>query len=297
MKEEESRLIIKNNSSILLFDVATIGFKFDCPDCGNKVMTDWEVDVPYPDYSADSASDSENSEFTGAQCAKCEKEFDIQIINGHSGGWINIDGLDDNADVEAMMTSIPPDYELDASLSNTEYKETFDSSLANIRQLSNISISDNEQVRLLLGNLYVSVITAMETYLSDAFLNIVDKRGTNYLRQFVGAFKKYQDKKIKLSELFDFHESIKQDALKEIRDLTFHNIEQSKYLFGKVLNVDFPDELGELFKIVEIRHDLVHRNGKTKEGNDISIDKATFNGMTNTISDFVEFIDNQIIEK
>ena len=295
-QEEEKRVILKNNSSTQFFGIAAIGVKFDCPNCGNRVMTGWEVDIPYPNFSADTANDSENSEFTAAQCGKCEEEFEIHITNGYGGGWIGVEKLDDDAEIETIQIPEPPDYELEASLSNSEFKETFDGSINNIIQLSKISIPDEVQQKLLFGNLFVSVITSMETYLSDAFLNVVDKRDSLYLRKFVAAFQKYQDKKIKISEIFDFTDGIKQDALKHIRDLTFHNIEQSKYLYGKVLDINFPEELGGLFKIIDLRHDLVHRNGKTKDGNDIQISDTQLTDTITQISDFVEFIDKQIVE-
>jgi hypothetical protein len=254
---------IQNSSSISLFGVGAVEIKFDCPKCGQRVKSDAEIDVPYPDFSADTAHDSQNENDGFAICDNCDEEFEIDIINGYGGGWITVHKLKEGAELELLEYLDPPDYELEAILSNSEFKKTFDSAIDKIQKLNLLSIADSELEQLLKNNLFVSIIAAMETYLSDAFINTVDKKNEKYLRQFVDSFKKYQERKIKLSEIYLFYDNIKTDAVKELKDITFHNIEQSKYLYGKSLSVNFPEDLGNLFKIVEKRHDFAYVGGSS----------------------------------
>lgn len=43
-----------------------------------------------------------------------------------------------------------------------------------------------------------------------------------------------------------------------------------------------------------IRHDLVHRNGKTKEGSEIKINKEDIKFVIEKTRDFIKFIDDQL---
>ena len=285
-----------NNSSISFFGVGAIDIKFDCINCGQRVKTEGEIDVPFPDFSADTAQDSQSSNDGFAICANCNEEYEIDVINGYGGGWITINKIGNDSELEIIEYPEPPDYELDAILSNSEFNVTFNSAIDKIRKLNRILVEDASIEQLLKNNLFVSIIAAMETYLSDAFINTIDKKNERYLRQFVDAFKKYQERKIKLSEIYIFYDSIKSDAIKELKDITFHNLEQSKYLYGKSLNVNYPDDLGSLFKIVEKRHDIVHRNGKTKDNIEVNV---TFDEIEDTIAEitnFIDFIDGQVVQ-
>lgn len=277
------------------FGTKAVILAFDCNTCGEPVVSE-EISIPTPNYLADTASDSQVENEGYAVCGTCEKQFDISIYSTYAGGDGNIDGLDEEDDVEVNEIDDPYDYELDAILSNTKFKETFDEEILKIESLNELVISDDKQRRLLKGNLYVSVITAMEAYLSDAFINTIDKKDEKYLRNFVGSFKSYQEKKIKLSEIFIHHDKIKNEAIKDLKDITFHNLEQAKYLYSKTLNVNYPEELGEYFKIIEKRHDLVHRNGKTKEGDDVIVSPENLSNTILKVSELIGFIDAQIAE-
>jgi RiboL-PSP-HEPN len=285
-----------NNSSISLFGIGAIDLKFDCIKCGQRVRSDQEIDVPYPDFSADTAHDSQSDNDGFAICHNCNEKYEIEVVNGYGGGWISVSKLKDDAELEIIEYPEPGDYELEAILSNSEFKNTFDSAIEKVSKLNLLSIVDKELEQLLKNNLFVSIIAAMETYLSDAFINTVDKKNEKYLRQFVDSFKKYQERKIKLSEIYLFYDNIKTDAIKELKDITFHNIEQSKYLYGKSLNVNFPNDLGNLFKIVEKRHDFVHRNGKTKDNIEVNVTNDEIENTIKQITEFINFIDEQVVQ-
>lgn len=285
-----------NNSSIMLFGIASVKLEFDCAQCGQRVETNEEIEVPSPDFSAETSHDSQNENEGYAICETCGEHYEIDLINGYGGGYIWVKGLADNAEIEVKEIAETLDYETEAILSNSEFKETFDMSIDKIRNLNELLIPSKVIGQFLKNNLYVSIVASMETYLSDAFINTIDKKNEKYLRQFVDCFKKYQERKIKLSELYFFYDSIKTDVIKDLKDTTFHNIVQSKYFYGKALKINFPEELSGLLSIVEKRHDIIHRNGKTKEGPEVILSTSEVNRAIKTVTEFINFIDIQILE-
>ena len=54
--------------------------------------------------------------------------------------------------------------------------------------------------------------------------------------------------------------------------MSFHNLDKTTGIYESVLDTHFPsDLLPELKQAVENRHDIVHRNGKTVQGNSIDV--------------------------
>lgn len=67
-------------------------------------------------------------------------------------------------------------------------------------------------------------------------------------------------------------------------------------MFKSTLGIDFPDDIGALSKAVFVRHDLVHRNGKTKDGGDHDITSSAVNDLIQNSLQFVYAIDEQLAE-
>ena len=60
------------------------------------------------------------------------------------------------------------------------------------------------------------------------------------------------------------------------------------------LSVDLGD-VSELMKCISIRHDIVHRNGKDKNGNLRDISKDDVSILAQKVSDFIQNIENQFL--
>jgi hypothetical protein len=90
------------------------------------------------------------------------------------------------------------------------------------------------------------------------------------------------------------------DLEEEIRnyllDLIWHNLEKIKPMYKFTLGIDFPNDLKPLFQAIVIRHDIVHRNGKTKEGKESQLSRADVEQLLTDIPHFSQFIDKQFEE-
>jgi hypothetical protein len=141
--------------------------------------------------------------------------------------------------------------------------------------------------------LYINVITAMETYLSDAFINTV-MNDDHLLRRFVETTPEFQKEKIPLSHIFQTMEGIKSKTQHYLARMVWHHLDKVKELYSHTLKVEFPQDLKMLFSAVVLRHDIVHRNGKTKDGKDLLIISSDVIELIKTVTAFVLHVDEQL---
>jgi len=140
--------------------------------------------------------------------------------------------------------------------------------------------------------LYVNVITALETYLSDNFIQCLNADHTR-LRKFVETTPEFQTEKIALSDVFKASEEIEKKTRAHLLELVWHRFEKVKPMFRDTLAIEFPSDMGELFKAVLIRHDLVHRNGKTKNGTEHVLNEDAIEKLIQKAESLVSHIEAQ----
>jgi len=176
----------------------------------------------------------------------------------------------------------------------TSYHENFLGALADIEKLRETEV-DTTVSNCLNRLLYVNVITALETYLSDAFINTVVPHPT-LMRRFIETTPAFQTEKIAISEVFKAMEEIEGKAKGYLIDVVWHHLERVKPMYSATLEVEFPSDVGDIFRAIRIRHDIVHRNGKTKDGVEISITKEGIETLIATVREYVQKIDKQLAQ-
>ena len=157
-------------------------------------------------------------------------------------------------------------YRMEAVLSNTAPRQTFGVDIFAVEEILDGAEKFGTALwKIICKLLYVNVVTSLETFLSDVFINsMLDHK--QYIAIFVENYPKYKHEKIKMSQVFQVHSRITSSVEEELRQMTWHNIERVFHLYKVVFGVEFGDEHYKLKKYVEIRHDLVHRNGKNVRG-------------------------------
>ena len=220
-----------------------------------------------------------------------------EVLGDEFSGTVDqdvIDSLVQNLDSECgswAATERPGDYEDDfiADITEiTDYHANFLDALSDVRMLADDPVEDNV-APCLFRLLYVNVVTAMETYLSDAFTNTV-MNDSALFRSFIESTPEFKKRKLALSNLFTEMEEIKETAKGHLRQLLWHDLARVKPMYKDVLNVEFPDAT-PIFRAIKTRHDLVHRNGKSKDGEPIPIDKGHVIALAREAEHFVQEID------
>ena len=174
----------------------------------------------------------------------------------------------------------------------TEYYDNFAGAILDIEKLLETPVDASVSLPFH-RMLFVSAITALETYLSDAFINTVAK-AVPLRRRFIETTPAFQSEKVPLSDVFNEMDQIEQKARSYLVDVVWHHLDRVKPMYRDTLEIEFPTEIGPLFRAILVRHDIVHRNGKTKTGDEIIVTPEQITELLREIEMFVRHIDKQI---
>lgn len=180
----------------------------------------------------------------------------------------------------------------EAITSNKDLYLTFCESIENLRKLVNLEIEDKSLEEILYRQIFISIFGTLETFLSDTFINFT-MDNDDYLQNFVESHPEFKKRKFELCEIFQSYGSIRETAKKVMIDTIYHDLPKIKEMYASTFKIDFP-ELKDIIKLVSIRHDLVHRNGKTKEGEKVVVDREMIEKVFKLISEFVKDISDKL---
>lgn len=108
----------------------------------------------------------------------------------------------------------------------------------------------------------------VEAYLSDTILGLVERHDT-VAAAVIKVLPDLGKEKIALEHLLDDPSLPKQKLVTHLRRMSYHNFGQIEVIFKAALDLDIaPDKFvrDRLFKIMQARHDCVHRNGVSQDG-------------------------------
>jgi hypothetical protein len=181
----------------------------------------------------------------------------------------------------------------EAVISNVNYFQTFSDEISSLRLLNNLVIEDEKALKTLQKQIYIGAITCLETYFSDALVNKV-LSSQEFLQSFISKYD-FGEKKIGINQLFEYVNNAEKIAKSAMLEVLYHNLPKVSQIYKAVIGIEFP-KFSKIAKAVITRHDLVHRNGKTKEGKEVEISKEIVNTVINDVEIFIREI-NQRLEK
>lgn len=174
------------------------------------------------------------------------------------------------------------------------YYHEFLSNAGTLRKLTEIDLTGTSNlIQPYYRMIYSSIITSLETYLSDAFYKNVSNN-KELLEKCISSNPELTKKQYSLSEVIDWHNNLKKNVAKYLFDIIWHNIPKIKNMYKDVLGLEFPEDISHIQRAIAIRHDLVHRNGRTKEGNVHKLDKKKLLKLISDIKDFIDYLNAQL---
>jgi hypothetical protein len=203
--------------------------------------------------------------------------------------------LDANFDPPHKYEASIDEERLNAILANIDFHYTFSNEISNLRVLNQSKQFNLNVQKTLKKQIWSQAVTCLETYLSDAFVNTVlsDKK---YLKLFFATFKDFRDRKLGMNELFDYVDKSEEKAKEAMLGVIYHNLPKVSKMYEATLSIRFPD-FSQIQRDVVKRHDLVHRNGKTKEGKEVVVDEADVEQMISRVESFVDSLDCMLKSK
>ena len=281
-------------SEFFPFGNKSVTVEFDCDACGNRVESE-EIRIPSPNYAAEKASDSHNENDGYAVCENCDKDFEVYVYAGYADGYIVVGDVDeDSIQVHEIEDELDEYYEeqIDAIIHSLNFINQFNKEITNLKQLNEVDLGNDELQETLRRQIFSGAITCLEDYLSTTLVQEVLNNEDNF-KQFVKTFRGIKNRKFDLSEIYDKLDKIRDIVKKELVDVIYHDLPKVKGMYHDALGIDFPD-IDELMSAIKTRHDMVHRNGKNKEGEKIEITKDLVVDVIEKVEVFVKEIDEKI---
>jgi hypothetical protein len=196
---------------------------------------------------------------------------------------------------QRILKSINMDFYDGSKRSGAEITNELKSNLQKISDLNTLALLDTPILKSHMAHmLYANSITLLETYLCDRFIALV-RSHKKYMRAFVKNFHNFKQEKFELCDIFDQHEQIEEKSIAAMREILYHNLPKVSGIYQDTFNIKFPN-FTEIYKAVIIRHDIVHRSGKTKNGKTHQLDEESVRTVMNDIDAFVHNLEEKLKE-
>jgi hypothetical protein len=120
---------------------------------------------------------------------------------------------------------------------------------------------------------FAHFIGAFEAFLADTLINEV-LASADALKQLIERDERLRNRRFSLSEIAASPELIKDTVRARLRSEMWHNMKKASALYNIAFGIDVRGMLSEDNEIiahaVDLRHDCVHRNGRDKDGNELT---------------------------
>lgn len=177
---------------------------------------------------------------------------------------------------------------------NTDFMQTFKNDMSGLRALANLVQPKSASAKqAFLRMLYSSGVTALETYLSDAFYQTVIK-DESLMQRLMLTTPEFVERKYSLAELVEWRKRTHERVSDYLFNIVWHNLAKVRCMYRDVLSVNFPDDSSAIFASILIRHDIAHRSGKTKAGKVHHLRDSDVEKLLATLEMFVTAIDCEL---
>lgn len=145
---------------------------------------------------------------------------------------------------------------------HTSY-EVYTYSINQIENLLKLDIEESELKEYFYRMIYANVIASMEAYLSKTIILIVLNNNDMFWK-FVNKFD-WNKEKVCIEDIKNTYDNMNIKVQTKLAEVIYHNLPKVKAMYKNILAVHIledNDEMVFLSKAVNIRHDIVHRNGR-----------------------------------
>jgi hypothetical protein len=186
---------------------------------------------------------------------------------------------------------------------NTEFSEVSEinpvenlkHSIDILRKLKKINCEKSAK-ETFLNMITVNCITILEAFLSE-YLMVKVLNDNLLLKNLIENVSDFGEIKISLNEIYGKYDNIKEIAKNYLSNLIYHNLSKISRIYEQIFRKQFPKDIGFIYKMVTIRHDTVHRNGKNKNGSKILITEIEVEQLFCEIIKLAEYIDKNMNEE
>ncbi|HHG3355699.1 TPA: hypothetical protein ACPVYO_000684 [Vibrio parahaemolyticus] len=159
---------------------------------------------------------------------------------------------------------------------------------------NNAKTSFSLHTNLIVKMSYAYAVTLLESFLGDTLRALITQ-DERFLKNALRKLKVL--KNVKLTELAGADLDIKSLVLRYVSNVLYHNIPNVVEMYEQVLDVDLNSiDKSKVVQITNLRHDIVHRNGKSVDGKSINLNAQDFTNAIDDIKDFAGALQRVINE-
>jgi hypothetical protein len=178
--------------------------------------------------------------------------------------------------------------------------EVYEASIKHIKKLMNLQMENQELIIYYYRLLYANVIASLEAYLSKTIIMHVLK-DEEIFWQFVKNFD-WNKERCNIADIREVYNNMEIKVQTALTEVLYHNLPKVKKLYSNTLNIDIlnsEEDMEYLCKAVDIRHDIVHRNGRktahTKKDEYHVISIEILNDLILNVDKLIKNIEEQIL--
>ncbi|EJG1697235.1 hypothetical protein CDB74_RS17470 [Vibrio parahaemolyticus] len=138
---------------------------------------------------------------------------------------------------------------------------------------------------------YAYAVTLLESFLGDTLKALI-AQDEQYLKNALCKLNVLRN--VKLTELAKTDLDVKSLVLRYVGGVLYHNIPNVLEMYEQVLDVKLDIDKSKVVQITMLRHDIVHRNGKSIEGKSISLNDRDFVYAIDDIKEFAGALQSAI---
>lgn len=226
------------------------------------------------------------------------EQGDMFMVEGDEE-WEELKNRYLNGDISSNLISVFDEWDddyFDAELHWTKEQKAFSTFIILIDEIrKNLAITSSSTT---LKMNYSFSVTIMESCLGDMLRGVIFSHG-HYMSNAIKNVNELKSIKVSLLDAYEQVDLVNKIVLKTLAEkYTYHNINTIISVYSNVICEPLSDsikrKIEEMLKIVDVRHDIVHRNGFTTEGTEHDLTYEKVNHAIDIIVNFVSEIKDYI---
>lgn len=183
---------------------------------------------------------------------------------------------------------------------SSELHHEFNEQLDSLRKMAQSNLNQSNGFgnfstnKLVINMTYAYAVTLLEAFLGDTLKTLINEHD-KFLKNAIFNVEQLKKSRFGLSDLYSQNMTIQALATKKLsEEVLFHNIPKVMVVFEQVLGKKLSVDFAKVNQIKDIRHDIVHRNGKTIEGKNHNLDFSDLQAALDSIELFACDLQKQI---
>jgi hypothetical protein len=140
---------------------------------------------------------------------------------------------------------------------------------------------------------YAYSVTLLEAFLGDTLKSLINENEA-FLENAIANVEEVKKAKYSLSDLRGTDIDVRSLTIRKLSEILFHNIPKVKVIYEQVIGKKLSIDISKVNKVAEIRHHIIHRNGRTMDGESIVVTAEDLSDAIACIKEFSSGLQVQI---